>query len=198
MFTIKRLIFACVLIILLLFGFVTLILPGIVVDQAQSLVAEETGRSLSIGSVSINPIGLTVTVNDLSFSEADPETPFISWHKLTLSLSLKSLYHMAPIIGKAHVAYIPDGRLLGLSKIPRIVDLFARRLQLQGDMAAYSRVIAEAHILGRLIRFAAVKAVEAAHDLRIALGTIEGDTGNTVSNHPIRIHSAIVTDKLDG
>ncbi len=40
-------------------------------------------------------------------------------------------HHMLPFVGKAHVAYIPDGKLLGLSKIPRIVDIFARRLQLQ-------------------------------------------------------------------
>ncbi|MEN8686146.1 MAG: DUF748 domain-containing protein [Desulfuromonadales bacterium] len=103
MFTIKRLIYACVLIILLLFGFVTLVLPGIVVDQAKSLVAGETGRSLSIGSLSINPFGLTVTVNDLSLSEVDPDTPFISWYKLTVSLSLKSLYHMAPIVDALHL-----------------------------------------------------------------------------------------------
>ncbi len=40
-------------------------------------------------------------------------------------------HHMVPFFGKAHVAYIPDGQIVGLSKIPRVVDVFARRLQVQ-------------------------------------------------------------------
>lgn len=40
-------------------------------------------------------------------------------------------HHMLPFFGKAHVAYIPDGKIVGLSKIPRTVDVFARRLQVQ-------------------------------------------------------------------
>ena len=43
-------------------------------------------------------------------------------------------HHMLPIIGKAHVAYIPDGKVIGLSKIPRVVDVFARRLQIQEQL----------------------------------------------------------------
>ena len=45
-------------------------------------------------------------------------------------------HHMVPIIGKAHVAYLPDNRVLGLSKIARVVEIFARRLQIQENMTA--------------------------------------------------------------
>jgi GTP cyclohydrolase IA len=45
-------------------------------------------------------------------------------------------HHMVPIIGKAHIAYLPNGRVLGLSKIARVVDIYARRLQTQEAMTA--------------------------------------------------------------
>lgn len=43
-------------------------------------------------------------------------------------------HHMLPIIGRVHVAYIPNGKVVGLSKIPRIVNVYARRLQIQEQM----------------------------------------------------------------
>ncbi|HEX7382447.1 MAG TPA: GTP cyclohydrolase I FolE [Nevskiaceae bacterium] len=43
-------------------------------------------------------------------------------------------HHLLPFFGRAHVAYLPDGKVIGLSKIPRIVDMFARRLQIQENL----------------------------------------------------------------
>lgn len=62
---------------------------------------------------------------------------------LVKNIELYSLceHHMLPFIGKAHVAYMPKGKVLGLSKVARVVDMFARRLQIQENM---TRQIAEA------------------------------------------------------
>ncbi len=62
---------------------------------------------------------------------------------LVKNIELYSLceHHMLPFIGMAHVAYLPNGKVLGLSKVARIVDMYARRLQIQENL---TREIAEA------------------------------------------------------
>jgi len=80
----------------------------------------------------------------LSGYAADPEQIIngalfnISYDEMVLvrDIEFYSLceHHMLPFIGRAHIAYIPDGKVIGLSKIPRIVDMYARRLQVQERM----------------------------------------------------------------
>jgi GTP cyclohydrolase I len=76
-------------------------------------------------------------VNGALFSSDNDEMVIVD------NIELYSLceHHMLPFIGKAHVAYIPTGKVLGLSKIARLVDMFARRLQIQENL---TRQIAEA------------------------------------------------------
>ena len=66
-------------------------------------------------------------INDAIFDESHDEMVLVS------GIDVFSLceHHMLPFYGKAHVAYIPNGKVVGLSKIPRLVEVFARRLQLQ-------------------------------------------------------------------
>ena len=72
----------------------------------------------------------------LSVEDAVGDALFEEEHNsmiLVRDIELYSLceHHMLPFFGRAHVAYIPNGRIVGLSKLPRIVDVFARRLQVQ-------------------------------------------------------------------
>ncbi len=110
MFTWKRFILASVGLLVLLLILVSLMLPGIVIEKARDWVAQETGRSLEIGSISINPFSLTVQINKLRLSEEDQIRPFLSWDLLRVSLSIASIYHRAPIIDELHLEN-PDVQL---------------------------------------------------------------------------------------
>jgi GTP cyclohydrolase I len=64
-----------------------------------------------------------------TFSETDGYDEMVTLRDIPVASHCE--HHMVPFVGKAHVAYIPDHRVVGLSKIARVVDAFARRLQIQ-------------------------------------------------------------------
>ncbi|MBZ0258907.1 GTP cyclohydrolase I FolE [bacterium] len=70
---------------------------------------------------------LETVLNDAIFDEDIDEMVMLN----DISFFSMCEHHMLPFWGRAHVAYIPNGKVVGLSKIPRIVDMFSRRLQLQ-------------------------------------------------------------------
>ncbi len=86
-------------------------------------------------------------------------------------------HHLLPFFGRAHVAYIPQGKVIGLSKIPRIVDVFARRLQVQERL---TREIAEA--IEKAIQPQGVAVILEAQHLCMMMRGVEKQGSNTVTS----------------
>ncbi|KPL06059.1 GTP cyclohydrolase [candidate division BRC1 bacterium SM23_51] len=86
-------------------------------------------------------------------------------------------HHLLPFFGHAHIAYLPDGRLIGLSKIPRIVDMFARRLQLQERMTVQ---IAES--IQKILRPKGVGVVIEAEHMCITMRGVEKQHSRAVTS----------------
>jgi len=86
-------------------------------------------------------------------------------------------HHMLPFFGKCHVAYIPDGKVIGLSKLPRIVDVFARRLQVQERLTSQ---IAET-IAAKVKPLGVAVVMEATH-LCMAMRGVEKQNSVTVTS----------------
>lgn len=86
-------------------------------------------------------------------------------------------HHILPIIGRVHVAYIPDGKVVGLSKIPRIVNVFARRLQIQEQL---TEQIADA--ISEVIKPKGVAVVVHARHMCMEMRGVEKINSTTVSS----------------
>jgi GTP cyclohydrolase I len=86
-------------------------------------------------------------------------------------------HHMLPFYGQVHVAYIPDGRIVGLSKLARVVDVFARRLQVQERL---TDEIADA--LTRVLRPKGVGVVVEARHLCMMMRGVEKQNSQTVTS----------------
>lgn len=86
-------------------------------------------------------------------------------------------HHMLPFYGKVHVAYIPNGKVVGLSKIPRIVDVFARRLQIQERM---TREIADT--IDQYLNPLGVAVVAEAHHMCMMMRGVEKQNSVTTTS----------------
>ncbi len=86
-------------------------------------------------------------------------------------------HHMLPFYGKAHVAYIPDGRIVGLSKLPRVVDVFAQRLQVQERL---TEQIADA--LDSVLKPSGVGVVIEAYHLCMMMRGVEKQNSKTITS----------------
>lgn len=86
-------------------------------------------------------------------------------------------HHLLPFFGQAHVAYMPSGRVVGLSKVPRVVDIFAHRLQLQERL---TRQIAES--LETVLRPAGVAVVVQARHMCMEMRGVQRAGGETVTS----------------
>jgi len=119
---------------------------------------------------------------ELSVMDAVGDALFEQQHDsmiLVRDIELYSLceHHILPFFGRAHVAYIPNGRVVGLSKLPRIVEVFARRLQIQerltDQIADAIMEVLQPHGVGVLI--------EAVH-LCMAMRGVEKQNSRTITN----------------
>ena len=86
-------------------------------------------------------------------------------------------HHMLPFFGKVHVAYIPNGRIVGLSKLPRVVDVFARRLQVQERM---TEQIAEA--ISEVLQPQGVGVICEAYHLCMMMRGVEKQNSKTITS----------------
>ncbi len=119
---------------------------------------------------------------DLSIHDAVGDAIFEEKHEsmvLVKDIEMYSLceHHMLPFFGKVHVAYIPNNRIVGLSKLPRVVDIFARRLQVQERM---TEQIADA--LSEVLNPQGVGVIVEAYHLCMMMRGVEKQNSKTITS----------------
>ena len=91
-------------------------------------------------------------------------------------------HHLLPFFGKAHIAYVPNGKIIGLSKIPRIVEMYSRRLQVQERM---TQQIAET--LNNVLSPKGVAVVIEGHHMCMQMRGVENKNSNTTTSYMMGI-----------
>lgn len=116
---------------------------------------------------------IDAVINDALFPSTSEEMVIVK----DIELYSMCEHHMLPFIGKCHVAYLPQGRVIGLSKIARIVDMYARRLQIQENL---TKEIAEA-IIEKTNAAGAAVIIEAKHMCMMMRGVEKQNSVMTTS-----------------
>ena len=111
------------------------------IEKGIRLVLEAVGANLKLKDIAATPKRVAEMYEEIlagQFKDASSELEVILEQKHDEIILLKNIplfsiceHHMLPFIGKAHVAYLPDKRITGLSKIARVVDILSKRLQIQ-------------------------------------------------------------------
>jgi GTP cyclohydrolase I len=116
---------------------------------------------------------IDAVINDALFPSSSEEMVIVK----NIELYSMCEHHMLPFIGKCHVAYIPQGKVIGLSKIARIVDIFARRMQIQENL---TKEIAET-IISKTGAAGAAVIIEAQHMCMMMRGVEKQNSVMTTS-----------------
>lgn len=116
---------------------------------------------------------IDAVINDALFPSSSDEMVIVK----NIELYSMCEHHMLPFIGKCHVAYIPQGKVIGLSKIARIVDIFARRMQIQENL---TKEIAET-IISKTGAAGAAVIIEAQHMCMMMRGVEKQNSVMTTS-----------------